>query len=633
MKNLLFALLFLPFAVKAQIIWDIDSQNPDSVSYLSYSEYYAALWKNYVIYNNLNVASPSAYTGQGTMVKMVAGAHDLGGWDKNGKPYFTGSIFSTSEFALVGMTSDSAGDPLGVCTGISFGTAWGSEEWNVGITQSNGQPAIAGDLTGGVRGNGTAGATSQASFVYPQFYRSVFITKIQMGQAPMVLDTVNGGSVWTWGGNNGGGGGGSLSMIGRGNSPTRSFTVPDTVAIPNGIGRPVDIAAWGWWGWILTSQHRLLFIGERRDYADGGSTSNSPVDMSSFLYTYIKIPGTSLADSIVKIAVNSCGTYFICKDSTLWFLGSTVTGGGGTGNMANWPTYMSGGHVYPYNYDGGFGEVMQTQPMQISPGTHNWISIFTNACYSFGAAFLRADGRVYGLARNKADNFWLPTIQAGYIDGAIPSGYPDSWNWAYLTELIGPQVSAQPYSTTYQVTCPYCIPNNSINDTCSTYTNPSHTPLIDTLTGFASGGVIYIRATTSSPSPHPTQMYDITLTQTNPGSDPAVLDMGIQVGGANQPVLRDTISTAASLPLPAGTYHFTMRGRNTSWDSTLTNLTVTVTNSCNCLILSCNCKIASNNIKYEKDFDPRRPFATIFGKCPDYTLSINPMYRHPHTSG
>jgi len=111
-------------------------------------------------------------------------------------------------------------------------------------------------------------------------------------------------------------------------------------------------------------------------------------------------------------------------------------------------------------------------------------------------------------------------------------------------------VSAQPYSTTYQVTCPYCIPNNSINDTCSTYTNPSHTPLIDTLTGFASGGVIYIRATTSSPSPHPTQMYDITLTQTNPGSDPAVLDMGIQVGERISPfsVIRSQLPPAFLSP-------------------------------------------------------------------------------------
>jgi hypothetical protein len=577
MRKLLIILFLLPLLAKGQ---DPDIHNPDTVTHGSYSEYYAMMIVNHQIYNNLSVASPSKYTGQAAyMAEGIAGAHDALGWDQNGSLYVTGSIFGTSEFAMVNKTVDSAGNPLAPVVQASYGTAWGSEEWNVGIVGSNGSLEEAGDLTGGVRGNGTGGPTSQTTFVKPVFYRSTFFTKVQMGPAVMALDTVNGGSVWTWGGNNGGGSGGSLYMIGRGSSPTRSFTVPDTVAIPSGDGRAKDIAGWGWWGYILTTKSRLLFIGEQSNYATGGTfgASYTPQDISSTIYATVK-NSSGQADSIYKIAVNSSGTYVITKSGALWFWGSTVTGGGGTGNMANWPTYMSGGHVYPYNYDGGFGEVMTT-PVHLAPGINNWQCIYTNACYTFGAMFARADGRQYALARDKANNFWLPTIQAGYVIGAIPSGYPDSWDQPYLVEIAGNGVATQPYSTTYQVTCPYCQPNNSINDTCSTYTNPAHTPPTASLTGFYSGGSIYLNGTGTTPGPHVTHMYDYTLTQTTPGSDPAVLDMGIQLAGANQSSILDTISTAEGVTIPNGTYHFTLRVRNTSWDSTFATLSVLVSST------------------------------------------------------
>jgi hypothetical protein len=612
---------------------DPDTYNPNHWPYVSMSEYYPSLYYGYKMYNNLNVASPALYTGEpDSVADVVAGAHDALCWNMEGGLYVTGSIFGTSEFALVHETTDSAGNPIAPIVQASYGTAWGSEEWNVGVVGSDGSLEEAGDLTGGVRGNGTGGPTSQTTFVKPVFYRSTFFTKVQMGLAVTALDTVNGGSVWTWGGNNGGGGGGSLTMIGRGNSPIRSFTVPDTVAIPSAAGRAIDIAGWGWWTFILTSNHHLLFIGEQSNYAIGTTfgSSNSPQDISSTIYSTVK-NSAGQADSIYKIGINSCGTYVITKSGALWFWGSGVTGGAGNGNMANWPTYMSGGHIYPYNYDGGFGEVMTT-PVHIAPGINDWVTIRTNACYTFGVTFGRAGGRQYALARNKADNFWLPTIQAGYIIGAIPSGYPDSWDWAYLVEIIGPEVSGQPYGTTYQVTCPYCQPNNSINDTCSTYTNPAHTPPTASLTGFASSGVIYLSGTGTTPGPHVTHIYDYTLTQTNPSGDPAVLDMGIQAAGANASGINDTISTAAGQPIPSGSYHFTLRNRNISWDSTAVNLTVTVNNNCKCLILSCNCAIGINNINYEKDFDPSRHADALFAKRPE-PMSWDAMYGHPHSSG
>lgn len=585
MRKLLTILFLIPFLVKAQ---DPDIFNLDTVTHSSASEYFSELIYNHQIYNNLNVASPVSYPGQAVyMAEGWAGAHDAGGIDYIGKlsngamyghGYFVGSIFGTSG-TMNEITTDSAGNTLSPIVQISYGLAWGTELWNVAIVMTNGGVDVAGTLTGGVRGNGTAGSSSQTSFVPVQFYKYAFITKAQMGVAPMVLDTVNGGTVWTWGGNNGGGGGGSLSMIGRGNSPTRSFMTPDTVAIPSGLGRPVDIAAWGWFGFILTSKHDVLFIGEQAQYAGQGSAVNTPVNVTNYLYTYIKTP-SGAADSIVKMAVNSSGTYFICKDSTLWFAGSTVCGAGGNGAMAIWPLYTSnpapyGGTVLgPYAYDGGFGEIMQP-PKQLAPGTHNWVGIYTNACYTFFANFTRADGRHYAVARDKANPFWLPTIGAAYYDGIIESDLPDSWDEPYLVQIAGNGVSSQPYSTTYQVTSPRCLLAPS-SDTCNSYTIPAHTPPTASLTGFYSNGVIYLNGTGSTPGPHVTHMYDFTLTQANPGSDPAVLDMGIQLAGANQSSILDTISTAAGQTIPAGTYNFTLRNRNITWDSAFATLAITV---------------------------------------------------------
>jgi hypothetical protein len=252
---------------------------------------------------------------------------------------------------------------------------------------------------------------------------------------------------------------------------------------------------------------------------------------------------------------------------------------------------------------------MQT-PQQIAPGTHDWICIYTNACYTFGAAFARASGgRQYGLARSKVDPFWLPTIQAAYFDGTISSLLPDSWDWDRLVQTCGSQVSAQPYSTTYQVTSQRCLLSPS-SDTCDTYAIPAHTPPTASLTGSSSGGVIYLDGTGTTPGPHATQMYDYLITQTNPSGDPSVLDMGIQTAGANQSSILDTISTAAGIAIPPGAYHFTLRNRNILWDSTLTNLTVTVTSGCgNCIPVPPVGQIhwTLNNQQYEKFFNDLLP--------------------------
>jgi hypothetical protein len=585
MRKLLVILFLLPLLAKGQ---DPDIYTLDTTDYVSSSEYFSELFHNHKIYNNLSVASPAAYGGQATYMSAAwAGAHDAGGMDYVGKlangamyghGYFVGSVFGTSG-SLHEITTDSAGATLPYFVQFDYGTAWGTELWNLGGVTINGGVEVAGTLSGGVRGNGTTGSTSQTSFVPVQFYKTAFITKVQMGYAPLALDTVNGGTVWSWGGS------GSLPMICRGSSPTRSYTVPDTVAIPSAAGRALDIAGWGEWGFILTTKHDLLFLGNQGNYATGGSggTSNLPQDVSSTLYSYIKNPATGLADSIVKIAVNGSGTYAITQSGRLWFWGSAVCGGGGNGLMVNWPLYTSnpapygGTQLLPYLYDGGVNEVMTT-PVNLAPGTTNWTCIYTNACYTFFATFVRSDGRAYAVARDKADPFWLPTIQASYSIGKIVGDYPDSWDEPYLIQIAGNGVSAQPYTTTYQVTCPRCITYPS-GDTCNTYTNPAHTAPTASLTGFYSGGSIYLNGTGTTPGPHVTHMYDYTLTQTTPGSDPAVLDMGIQLAGANSTAILDTISTAQGVTIPNGTYHFTLRVRNTSWDSTFATLSVLVSST------------------------------------------------------
>jgi alpha-tubulin suppressor-like RCC1 family protein len=469
MRKIILILLCFPVVVSAQ--------NTDTADHVSDGEYFGLIYRasTHKAYNFLGLI-PALCTGQPTYVgEVYGGPHDALCIDQNGNLYGTGlnsggelgigSQTATGSGAFVSVPTDSAGNTItGVSQVLNTGTNFGTF-WTTAIVM-NGVLELAGNLQGGLRGAGTAGAAVNTKFVPVTFAGGAYIKKVTGLYTLLALDTIGGVRVWSWGGNN------NLAQLGRGSSPSPNYESPGLITLPGGR-HAVDIAGAGAYAVILLDDGEMLGIGDHPTFwgGSGQGSSNSPQNFSSFFYTYVKT-AAGTEDTVKKVFANDGSLYYLTYDSTLWSMGDNICGTIGNGQMANWATYTfapapTGGTLAPWAYDNGYGptgvgELPVYTPYNVAPGTHNWECGYPNTSNCWFTHFVNNKHETWGWGRDKAGQLVDSIGSCNYTSGGLNGSRPDVPDnpWPHIIKPFT-------WSSVTQVNCPMCFTNPSFDANCS----------------------------------------------------------------------------------------------------------------------------------------------------------------------
>ena len=555
-------ILFMPFLTQAQFapgFWKVSS-------YISAGEYFPIGYDsvNHQAYHSLNI-TPEAFTGQPAYIGGAwGGPHDAALIDTLGHVYFSGgnpagedgfgNTTGTATGAMVEVTTDSAGVTLPpvkqvLLTGTNY-----SQYWINVIVTTTGAVGMAGNLQGGIRGNGTTGSAAQTTFVWVPFPAGTFIEKIQGLYSLLALDSA--GNPWSWGAEDGSYG------LGR----TGTTTVPGKITLPTGW-RCIDIASTGIFSWLLldSAGHRKLeSFGWQPDPAyqglgsgNSGSVQVTPVDVTNNAWLS-KMTGSHTP---AKIFANNESTYFICSDGTLWSIGGNACGTIGNGKSIDFATYSP---VYEWNQSQNANN--QDTIYNVAPGTSNWTNVYTGYSNSWYVYAQRSDGSLYGWGRNKGAALWglwngvqsVMVIDANYTNGGIGSQYPDSWECVWPTYIKWPATTV-----ISQATCPYCIANPS-GSPCNIYTVPvTAAPTVSAgSTQNLSGGTTTTTMAGSSSGNGGSYVNSTVWTQTS-GPNTAVIQF-------------PSSATTTMTGLTNGTYVFQLLATDNNWRTNTSNVTVNI---------------------------------------------------------
>lgn len=469
MKKLFVIFLFFPSCAFAQ--------NSDTADHVSDGEYFGLIYKasTHKAYNFLNLV-PALCTNQPTYVSEVyGGPHDAFCTDANGNLYGTGlnsggelgigSQTATGSGAFVQATTDSLGNTItGVSQVLNTGTNFGTF-WTTAIVM-NGVLELAGNLQGGLRGNGTTGAAVNTKFVPVTFPGGAYIKKVTGLYTLLALDTIGGGRVWSWGGNN------NLAQLGRGSSPSPNYETPGLITLPGGR-HAVDICGAGAYAVILLDDGEMLGIGDHPTFWGGLSqgSSNSPQNFSTFFYSTVKT-AAGTEDTVKKVSCNDGSIYYQTFDSVLYSMGDNICGTIGNGQMANWATYTfapapTGGTLAPWAYDNGYGptgvgELPVYTPYNVAPGTHNWEAGYANPSNCWFTHFVNNKHEIWGWGRDKAGQLVDSIGSCNYTSGGLNGSRPDVPDnpWPHIIKPFT-------WSSVTQVNCPMCFTNPSFDANCS----------------------------------------------------------------------------------------------------------------------------------------------------------------------
>jgi hypothetical protein len=435
-------------------------QNPDTVDHPYLAEYCNLVYRasTHKAYHILNVV-PQSCTGQPSYVaEIFGGPHDDGyiGPIAPGNLYVGGSVFGVSCGGPINITVDSAGTALPAVTQLYCTASNTSPYWTDVIVTTDSttgrQVGIAGELAGGLHGNGTDNAVNQTSFVWATFPNGTHIIKVTGQYVLLALDSK--GHVWSWAAAN------NKAQLGRGSSPTVPYTLPDTIRLPSGR-YAVDIADAGPFGVIVLDDGETLGIGDHPKYFAGpsASTSNTPQNITSFISASV---GTFLA----KKAFADAGAVFLIGnksgvDSCLISSGDNICGEIGNGQMYPMNGYSvspppAGSTPQPYAYDNGLGEYLTSSWVSVCPGTHNWVCGYMGPSNCWNAVFVNNKGESWAWGRGKSGQIMDNRASCDYPAGGLNGTYPDMVNIPYPIQIFPFAITSGSLITP---TCFYCIAN------------------------------------------------------------------------------------------------------------------------------------------------------------------------------
>ena len=347
-----------------------------------------------------------------------------------------GSVSSSQVLTPVQVATDSSGNPFGGITALySYYTGNASQGWFA--VKSDSTLWVWGQTFGGMRGNGTAGSTSNTRPVQVPLPGGRKVMKIVAGDNLIVLFSDS--TVWTCGGS-----GGNLGYSVSGNS----YQSLQQLTALTGIK---DIAGGGLFNYALKSNGTLYGWGYYGYYMGGTGGANSPLATPTDLTTRLNLP-----HPIRSIAVNMNCTHVILTDSTLWGWGDNAQGGIGNGQEMDFST-----GAYPYSWSYAPAQLLQQSPVQVT-SRRDFVALFSNYNFVMYTYAETAGGQLYSWGRNKG------AVLGNGIVGCtsdIVATYPNSWD-------VTTPTAVNPLSITSTTVgpCPYCVahPSTSPCNTCTT---------------------------------------------------------------------------------------------------------------------------------------------------------------------
>lgn len=439
----------------------LSAQVLSSYDHPSFGEYFNLVYKASTrqAYNILNVV-PQLMTNQpATVGEIYGGPHDYGCTDLSGGIWLGGGIFPTSSGAFTHVTVDSAGNALPFVNGMIFTGTNTAPYWTVAIWTTDSttgrQVGIAGQLSGGMHGNGTNTNLNQQSFVWATFPNNTHITKVVGLYGFWALSSI--GQVWSWGFAN------NKAQLQRGTSPAVTYLLPDTIRLPAGR-HAVDICDAGGFGVILLDDGEVWGGGDQPKYWGGSSatSSNIPQNFTTLLTTSLgNNPGTGAPFTCAKVRCNAGAIYYIGTDSSLGASGDNICGEVGNGQMFPMNNYMccpgpNGSGPAPYAYDNGYNEDLVPAPVRICPGAHNWIDGEMGPSNCWNANFVNNKGETWVWGRYKSGQTMANRASCNNVSGGLNGTYPDMINCPYPLKISPFTITS---GTLITPTCFWCIAN------------------------------------------------------------------------------------------------------------------------------------------------------------------------------